>query len=118
MNIDAMLEMALESLEALKGESVRVLDVAELTTITDHMVVCSGRSARHVKRLAEHLVREAKRAGIKPGVEGMEQADWVLVDLGGVLVHIMQPMSREYFQLEKLWDLSAMPSHPQSHESH
>lgn len=108
MNIDNTLKLALDAIDELKGESVQVLDVTQLTTITDHMVICTGRSGRHVKRLGETLVQLAKGAGIQPGVEGMTQAEWVLVDLGGVIVHIMQPTTREHYQLEKLWDIDAL----------
>lgn len=110
MNLEATLELALTAIEELKGESVRVLDVAELTTITDYMVICNGRSARHVKRLGEHLTRQAKAAGLEPRVEGLAEAEWVLIDLSGVIVHIMQPTARAYYQLEKLWDISARPA--------
>ena len=100
-----LLVLAIEAVEELKGESVRILDVAGLTTIADHMLICSGRSARHVKRLGETVVEHAKKAGIQPRVEGMSQSEWVLIDLNGVMVHIMQPVTRAYFQLEKLWDM-------------
>lgn len=107
MTIDDSLKLALDAVDELMGEAVTVLNVTELTTITDHMVICTGRSARHVKRLGETLVQLAKGAGLKPGVEGMAQAEWVLVDLGGVIVHIMQPTTRAHYQLEKLWDIAA-----------
>lgn len=110
MNPEATLKLAREAIEELKGESIRVLDVAELTPITDHMVICNGRSARHVKRLGEHLVKQAKTAGLKPRTEGLAEAEWVLIDLSGVIVHIMQPKARAYYQLEKLWDIQARPT--------
>ncbi|MES1924812.1 ribosome silencing factor [Salinisphaera sp. T31B1] len=100
-----LLALAIDAVEELKGESVKVLDVSALTTIADHMVICSGRSARHVKRLGETVIEHAKKAGIKPRVEGLVQSEWVLIDLNGVMVHIMQPVTRAYFQLEKLWDM-------------
>ncbi|MES1930833.1 iojap family protein [Salinisphaera dokdonensis CL-ES53] len=103
-----LLDLAIEAVDELKGESVQVLDVAALTTIADHMVICSGRSARHVKRLGETVIAHAKEAGIKPRVEGLTQAEWVLIDLNGVVVHIMQPVTRAYYQLEKLWDMDAI----------
>ena len=106
--INALLELAIEAVDELKGESVQVLDVAALTTIADHMVICSGRSARHVKRLGETVIAHAKDAGIKPRVEGLTQAEWVLIDLNGVVVRIMQPVTRAYYQLEKLWDMDAI----------
>ena len=105
--IKALLDLAIEAVDELKGESVQVLDVAALTTIADHMIICSGGSARHVKRLGETVIAHAKEAGIQPRVEGLSQAEWVLIDLNGVVVHIMQPVTRAYYQLEKLWDLDA-----------
>lgn len=109
-----LLALAIEAVEELKGESVQILDVHELTTIADHMVICSGRSARHVKRLGETVIAHAKQAGIQPRVEGLEQAEWVLIDLNGVVVHIMQPVTRAYYQLEKLWDLDMAAAESQS----
>lgn len=114
MTLEETLQLALDAIEDLKGESVRVLDVAALTTITDCMVICNGRSARHVKRLGEHLVQQAKAAGLQPRTEGLTEAEWVLVDLSGVIVHIMQPTARAYYQLEKLWDISARPAERQA----
>ncbi len=105
MNDDQLRILALDALEELKAEHVQVLDVRELTTIADHMIVCTGRSGRHVKRLGETVVQQAKQAGLKPGVEGLAQSEWVLIDLNGVIVHIMQPTTRAYYQLEKLWDM-------------
>lgn len=110
MTSEQTLQLALAAIEELKGEAVRVLDVAELTPLTDYMVICNGRSARHVKRLGEHLVQQAKAAGLKPRTEGLSEAEWVLIDLSGVVVHIMQPTARAYYQLEKLWDISARPA--------
>ncbi|ROO24569.1 ribosome silencing factor [Salinisphaera orenii] len=111
---DALLALAVDAVEELKGESVQILDVRELTTIADHMVICSGRSARHVKRMGETVVTNAKQAGLSPRVEGLEQAEWVLIDLNGVMVHIMQPVARAYYQLEKLWDMDAAGAENQS----
>ncbi len=109
-NDNALLALAIGAVEELKGESIQVLDVHALTTIADHMVICSGRSARHVKRLGETVIEHAKKAGIQPRVEGMSQSEWVLIDLNGVMVHIMQPVTRAYFQLEKLWDMDVAAS--------
>lgn len=103
------LKLALDALEELKAEDVRTLDVTELTTITDYMVICTGRSGRHVIRLGEELVQTAKRADLKPGVEGLRGGEWALIDLGGVVIHIMQPVARAHYQLEKLWDIDAQP---------
>ncbi|ROO26448.1 hypothetical protein SAOR_10475 [Salinisphaera orenii MK-B5] len=111
---DALLALAVDAVEELKGESVQILDVHELTTIADHMVICSGRSARHVKRMGETVITNAKQAGLSPRVEGLEQGEWVLIDLNGVMVHIMQPVARAYYQLEKLWDMDAAGAENQS----
>ena len=82
---------------------VQVFDVSELTSITDRMIIASGRSERQVKSLAEKVVAKAKEQGVKPlGVEG-DKGDWVLVDLGDLIAHIMHPTTRAYYQLEKLW---------------
>lgn len=102
---DSALRLALAAVEELKGESVKVLDIAQLTTIAEHMVICTGRSGRHVKRIGETVIANAKQAGLSPRVEGLEQSEWVLIDLNGVVVHIMQPMTRAYYQIEKLWDV-------------
>lgn len=110
MTIDDTLQFAQTTLDDLKAEDMRVLDVHDLTTIADRMVIASGRSDRHVKSLGETLTQNAKGEGLHPGVEGLEQAEWVLIDLGGVLVHIMQPDTRAYYQLEKLWDIDAQAS--------
>lgn len=101
----ARLEAALDEGKAL---DVRTLDVAHLTTITDWMIVASGRSDRHVKALADAVVEAGREAGWRPtGVEGTRQAEWVLVDFQDVVVHVMQPAMREFYNLEKLWDLPA-----------
>jgi ribosome-associated protein len=90
-------------LDDAKAMDIQVFDVTGQTSITDRMIIASGRSERQVKSMAEKLVVRAKQEGIKPlGVEG-EQGDWVLVDLGDLIAHIMHPTTRAYYQLEKLW---------------
>jgi ribosome-associated protein len=99
--------LVLAALEDLKGFDIKVLDVRELTPITDTMVICTGTSNRHVKSLAQNVLEKAKQRGIKPiGAEGLNEGEWVLVDLNGVLVHVMQAQTRLFYQLEKLWDMS------------
>ena len=92
------------ALEDGKAVDVRIIAVSHITAVADMMVIASGRSARQVKALTE-MVREAvKEAGSSVlGVEGIASADWVLVDTGDVIVQIMQPLAREFYQLEKLW---------------
>ncbi len=97
-------QLAVDAIEELKGQDVVELDVHELTDVTDFMIIASGRSNRQVKALAENVVEKAKAAGVIPmGVEGLDRGEWVLVDLCDVVVHVMQPETREYYQLEKLW---------------
>ena len=96
------------ALDEGKALDVRTLDVAHLTTITDWMIVASGRLDRHVKALADAIVEAGVEVGWRPtGVEGTRQAEWVLVDFQDVVVHVMQPAMREFYNLEKLWDLPA-----------
>ena len=104
MQANELLDLVNNALEDLKAVDMKVLDVEALTTITSHMVICTGTSRRHVKSLADNLIMEAKHAGMRPaGVEGSDEAEWVLVDLGDVVVHIMQAQARALYQLEKLW---------------
>lgn len=103
-----LLSLVNSTLEDAKAEDVRHLDVRALTTITDHMVIGTGTSNRHVQSLAQHVIEAVKAAGgPRAGVEGLEQGEWVLVDLGDVIVHLMQAQARAHYQLEKLWDGSS-----------
>ncbi|MEE3240433.1 MAG: ribosome silencing factor [Pseudomonadota bacterium] len=93
-------------LEDLKANDITVLSVAESSTVTDWMVIASGTSNRHVKALANKVEIEAKQSGFKPlGAEGNDTAEWVLVDFGDVIVHVMLPSTREFYDLESLWTL-------------
>ena len=100
-------ELVVAVLDDLKAQSVLRLDVRHLTTMTDAMVIASGRSDRHVRAIAQALVERCKEAGLEPiGIEGMESGEWILVDLGDVIVHIMLPKVRDFYSLEKLWDIA------------
>lgn len=104
-------DVALAALDEIKAIDVRVLDVRPLTDITDFMIIASGRSNRQVRALADEVVAEATLRGVRPlGVEGFDQGTWVLVDLGDVVVHVMQPATRDFYQLERLWDDTAVGS--------
>ncbi len=104
MNPEKLKSLVIHSLESLKANQIDVLIVSHLTNMTDMMIVVSGTSSRHVKALANSIVTDVKKEGMLPvGVEGEENGDWVLVDLGDIVVHIMLPETREFYAIEKLW---------------
>jgi len=100
-----LLGIVTAALEDMKAVNVKKLDVRGLTDIADTMMIASGNSDRHVRSIAEHVVETAKAAGYRPlGVEGARDAEWVLVDLQDILVHVMLPRVREFYGLEQLWE--------------
>ncbi|MCO7227382.1 ribosome silencing factor [Pleionea sp. CnH1-48] len=104
MDSDTLRQHIVDQLEDLKARDLTMIDVRAKTSITDYMFVCSGTSNRHVKSIAESLVVKLKELGAKPlGVEGDSNSEWVLVDCGDVIVHVMQANARDYYQIEKLW---------------
>ena len=104
MQSKQLCQLAVDALEDLKAVNIVRLDVRKLSDFTDYMLIATGRSSRQVAALAENVVTEAKHAGEAPlGVEGLRGGEWVLVDLCDVVVHVMQPDVREFYQLEKLW---------------
>ncbi len=104
METDDLQQLVVEALDDLKAQDIQVIDVRNKTAITDAMVIASGTSDRHVKALADNVVAKAKEAGVKPlGVEGERDAEWVLVDLNDVIVHVMLPRVRDFYNLDRLW---------------
>jgi ribosome-associated protein len=104
LQAEATRKLALEALEALKADNIVVLDVRAQASFTDYMIFASGSSTRHVSAIADSVVEAAKAAGDPAlGVEGEDVGEWVLVDLGDVVVHVMLPDVRLYYELEKLW---------------
>lgn len=104
--LSPLTKLAIAAIEDLKGIDVRLLDVRAQTPMTDAMLVCTGTSNRHVRSIAENVIKQAKDRGhAARGVEGLTTSEWVLVDLGEVLVHVMQAQTRAFYQLEKLWDV-------------
>jgi ribosome-associated protein len=97
-----------DALADMKALEVKVLDVRGLTDIADFLVLASGTSDRHVRAVAQRVVEKTKEAGFRPhGVEGQQDSDWVLIDLSEMIVHVMLPRVREFYGLEKLWDMTA-----------
>jgi ribosome-associated protein len=104
MQLEQLKQLVLDTLDDMKAKDVCVIDVRGKTAVTDYMVVASGTSDRHVKAVAETLAFRAKEAGEVPlGVEGAEDGEWALIDLNGVVVHVMLPKVRDYYNLERLW---------------
>jgi ribosome-associated protein len=111
VTVAALRRQVIAALESLKAKDVREIDVRGRTSIADLLVIASGTSARHVKSIADEVTRFAKQAGIMPlGVEGEQEGEWVLVDLGDVIVHIMLPRVREFYGLERLWAVGGSDS--------
>jgi ribosome-associated protein len=100
-----MLSKILKSLDDIQAIDVKVIDVRKQTTITDYMIIASGRASRHVKAIAQKVMEDMKEQGLPPiNSTGLEHGDWALIDLGDFLVHVMQPESRQFYNLEGLWE--------------
>jgi ribosome-associated protein len=107
MNSEQLSDLVVDALEQVKAQDIIKLDVRNMTSVTDYMIVASGTSQRHVKALADAVADKARLAGHKPaGIEGTEGSEWVLLDLQDALVHVMLPRVREFYNLEKLWALT------------
>jgi ribosome-associated protein len=109
METEQLLTLTKNALEDKKAKDIKILDVRKFSSITDFMVVATGNTARHVTALAQNVIAEAKAHKHRPlGEEGGNVSEWILVDLGDIIVHLMQPETRDFYQLEKLWaDMSA-----------
>jgi len=104
MEADALTRLVVDALDDLKAVNTVTLDVTGLTDVMDYLVITSGTSNRHVKSLADNVCMEAKKQGMRPlGVEGEAAGEWVLVDFGDVVVHVMLPATRDFYDLERLW---------------
>jgi len=104
MDLEAMKQAVVAALEDIKAKDIIVLDVSKLTSMTDYMIIASADSNRQTRALSSNVQVKLKEHGMPPiGVEGEENGEWVLVDFGAVVVHIMQPAVREYYSLEELW---------------
>ena len=106
MQVEELRDLAVSILDDMKAQDVKVIDVRGKTSITDFMIIASGNSDRHVKSIAEAVMFKTKHAGEPPiGSEGIGDGEWALVDLNGVVVHVMQARVRDFYQLERLWNV-------------
>ena len=106
MDANELKDLVIVALEDLKGVKITALDVHDMTSVTDWMVIARGTSNRHVKSLADNAAVEAKKQGVPPiGMEGEQAGEWVLVDFGDVVLHVMLPAARDFYNLEKLWSV-------------
>ena len=109
-SVEALLRQVHAAVEDLKAQDVVEIDVRGKTSVCDFLVIASGTSTRHVKSIADEVVRKVKELDVQPlGVEGEREAEWVLADLGDVVVHIMLPRMREFYALEGLWTVGDQP---------
>lgn len=105
IDIKKLQKAAVAALEDIKARDIEVFDVAHLTSMFDRVIIASADSARQLKALSSHVRERAKASGGQVyGVEGEDGGDWVLIDLGDIVVHIMQPAVRSHYNLEELWD--------------
>lgn len=108
MDAEALTRIAVDALEEIKGKDITVLDVHHLTSLFDKMVIASGDSSRQVKALADNVREKLKEAGADIiGTEGQQASEWVLVDAGSIVVHVMHPVTRAHYNLEELWGAAA-----------
>lgn len=108
LNTAELEELVVSALEDFKALDIIVIDVSGQSPLTERMVIASGNSTRHVKSMAENLVVKSKEKGNPPlGIEGQQEGEWVLVDLNDVIVHLMLPQTRAFYNLEKLWEASS-----------
>ena len=103
-DVQACLKVVHEALLDVKAKDILEIDVSAISNVADAMVIASGTSTRHIKALANNVAEEARKAGFRPlGVEGERDAEWILIDLGFVVVHVMLPAARKFYDLESLW---------------
>jgi ribosome-associated protein len=111
MDAEAQKKIVVDALDNLKAVNIVTLDVTGLTDVMDFLIIASGTSNRHVKSLADNVCLEAKRQELRPlGVEGEDAGEWVLVDFGDVVVHVMLPATRDFYDLERLWVNTETPA--------
>lgn len=104
MELEAMKQAVVDALEDVKAIDISVLDVSKMTSLTSYMIIASGSSNRQTRALADNVQKKLKEFGVEPiGVEGEKEGEWVLVDFGDIVLHVMLPASRDYYNLDQLW---------------
>lgn len=104
MPSEDLVKLAIAALEEIKAQDIITIDVREKTSITDFMLIASGTSSRHVKSLVDNVLEKVKEQGVRPiGSEGLDTGEWALLDLGDIVVHVMLPTTRQFYDLERLW---------------
>ena len=117
MQTEALVQLAVAALEDLKAQDIATIDVRGKTSATDCMVIASGGSSRQVKALADNVLEKVKEQGVRPlGSEGLEGGEWALLDLGDVVVHVMQVPTRQFYDLERLWQGAEQSRAQHSHD--
>ena len=105
MQTEELLKIVLDTLDDRKGQNIKTINVQGKTSITDFMVLVTGTSQRHIQSLSDYVVEKVKENGFLPlGIEGEQGSEWVLLDLGDIILHLMTAQTREFYQLEKLWE--------------
>jgi ribosome-associated protein len=108
--VKATLKTVIASLEDSKAEELVTIDIHGKSALGDYMVIATGRSQRHVGAIADHLLRDLKEKGLgSPRVEGLPHSDWVLIDTGDIIVHLFRPEVREFYGIEKMWQVPEQP---------
>jgi ribosome-associated protein len=107
---DDLVALVAASLDADKGEDVLVIDLRGRSSIADHMVIATGQSSRQLTAMAEHLAEKLKAGRLRVAIEGLPQADWVLIDAGDVIVHLFRPEVRSFYNLERMWGVPEQPA--------
>ncbi|OGV33655.1 MAG: ribosome silencing factor [Legionellales bacterium RIFCSPHIGHO2_12_FULL_35_11] len=103
-NITPQLSVLINALEDIKASHISIIDVRNQTTITDYMIICSGRASRHVKAIANHIIPVMKKSGFSVShLSGVDSGEWILVDLDDCILHIMIPETRDFYNIEGLW---------------
>ncbi len=115
LSVEEAHSLIIGSLENSKAENIQSINITKKSSIGDYMIIASGRSHRHVGAVADLLLRDLKKSGIKtPKVEGRQNGDWVLIDIGDIIIHLFRPEVREFYNLEKMWMLPLIPDTSQA----